>query len=96
VVAPGNANTSGDLLAHLQNAEPNTTAFAPVAPQRGATARSITLNPVKARDTDQGAITTCSLTALVGVVLRCCVTLTMPRSLLLKQLRVPLQEQMHA
>jgi hypothetical protein len=96
VVAPGNANTSGGLLAHLQNAEPNTTAFALVAPQRGATARSITLNPVKARDPDQGAITTCSPTALVGVVLRCCVTLTMLRSLLLKQLRVPLQEQMHA
>ena len=46
VVASGNANTSGDLLDRQQNAEPNTTAFAPVAPQRGATVRSITSNPV--------------------------------------------------
>ena len=96
VVVHGNANTSGDLLARQQNAEPNTTAFAPVAPQRGATARSITLNPVMARDTDQGAITTCSPTALVGVGLRCCVMLTTPRSLQLKRLRVPPQEQMRA
>jgi hypothetical protein len=33
---------------------------------------------------------------LAGVGLRCCVMLTMPRSLRLKQLRVPLQEQMLA
>ena len=96
VVAPGNANTSGDLLDRLRNAEPNTTASVLAAPQRGATVRSITSNPVMARDTDQDAITTCSPTALAGVVLRCCVMLTMPRSLRLKQLHVPLHEQMRA
>jgi hypothetical protein len=92
VVEHGNVSTSGDSLVRPRSAEPNTTAFAPIAPPRDATVRSITSNPVKARDTDQDAITTYSPTVQAEVDSKCCVMPTMPRSLRHKRPHVLLQE----
>ena len=96
VVALGNANTSGDLLDRRQSAAPNIAAFVLAALLRVATARSITLNRATARATVLGVIIICNPTALAMVDLKCCATRITPRSLRLKQLRVPLQEQMRA
>jgi hypothetical protein len=92
VVAHGNVNTSGDLHVRPRNAEPNTTAFAAVAPLPDVTVRSTTSNPAKARVMDQGVIITCCPTQRVEADSKCYVMHTMPKSPLHKRLHVPLQD----